>query len=61
MKTNVLLKHLIKNGCKLYRHGSNHDIWINPKTNIITSVPRHPNVNEITAKKICKQLGISNV
>jgi predicted RNA binding protein YcfA (HicA-like mRNA interferase family) len=58
MKTNVLLKHLKNHNCILLREGGNHSIWINMDNKLQTSVPRHPNINEITAKKICKQLNI---
>ena len=58
MKRNVLIKHLKKNGCKLYREGSNHTLYINPTTDKISTVPRHNEIIDFLAKKICKDLEI---
>ena len=58
MKRNLLLKHLEKHECTLYREGSNHSIYCNLITGKKTAVPRHPDVVETTAFDICKQLGI---
>ena len=41
MKTQELLKILRENGCSLLRHGSGHDIWFSPITNMQFAVPRH--------------------
>ncbi|MCL2140590.1 MAG: type II toxin-antitoxin system HicA family toxin [Dehalococcoidia bacterium] len=41
MKISELVRALKKKGCKLYEHGGNHDIWINPKTGAVSQVPRH--------------------
>jgi len=43
----------------LDREGAKHSIYINVNTKAWTAVPRHPDINEITVKDICKQLGIS--
>jgi len=45
-------RHLTFNGCMLLREGSNHSIWINPANNSQTSVPRHPEIVNITCKVI---------
>ena len=58
MKRNVVLRHLKENKCLLDREGSKHSIFINTKTGDWTSVPRHPDIREITVMKICKELGI---
>ena len=47
-----------ENECMLDREGSKHSIFINTKTGDWTSVPRHPDIREITVMKICKELGI---
>lgn len=49
---------LKKKGCKLLRHGSRHDLWINPANGKSTTVPRHDaqEVNTGTLKSILKQL-----
>ena len=58
MKRNVLLKHLKEKKCRLEREGSNHSIYKNTETNAWTAIPRHPNIEERTVFRICKQLGI---
>ena len=58
MKTNLFIKHLNEKNCVLYREGSNHSMFRNPKNGKRTSVPRHPNIDEYLAFDICKQLDI---
>jgi predicted RNA binding protein YcfA (HicA-like mRNA interferase family) len=61
MKTNELTKMAKKKGCYIKRHGSEHDIWINPKTGNTASIPRHQS-KEIatgTAHNIIKDLGLN--
>jgi mRNA interferase HicA len=59
MKRRDLLKHLRQQGCKFVREGEDHSIWENPLTNRRTSVPRHKEILNYTAERICKQLGIT--
>ncbi len=59
MKRRQLLDHLKANGCEFLRSGSNHDIYRNTATGKRTAVPRHGEIDNVTARKICKQLGIS--
>lgn len=61
MKRNVLLKHLKINNCKLHREGANHSLFINSTTGKMSTVPRHPNINDFLALEICKQLGIPKI
>ncbi len=56
MKRKELEKRLRKAGCYLKREGSSHSLWINPKTGIVEAIPRHPDVKELLAKKILKNL-----
>ena len=58
MKRNELLRQLKKEGCKFLRHGSRHDIYINPKTGQKQPVPRHSEIDNALAKHIKKYLGI---
>jgi len=60
MKRTILLKHLKENGCMLDREGK-HSIFVNIVTKAWTAIPRHPDIAEKTAFKICKQLGIPKV
>ena len=59
MKHVKLVKHLEKNGCYLLRQGGNHSIYFNPENGKISAVPRHKEVKNFTAIKICKDLGIT--
>ncbi|MCX6566717.1 MAG: type II toxin-antitoxin system HicA family toxin [Candidatus Aminicenantes bacterium] len=58
MKRASLLKHFRKNGCVLIREGSSHSWWGNPEKNLRSSVPRHNEIVDQLARKICKDLGI---
>lgn len=58
MKRRTLLKHLSEYGCELRREGSRHSIYQNAATGKRTSVPRHTEIDNTTARKICEQLGI---
>ncbi|MBL0308780.1 MAG: type II toxin-antitoxin system HicA family toxin [Bacteroidetes bacterium] len=58
MKRKDLLIHLSKHGCLLMREGGNHSIYYNPSKNKTSSVPRHNEVNDFLARKICKDLEI---
>jgi mRNA interferase HicA len=45
-------------GCSLRREGGSHSIWENPENGITAAVPRHGEINDHTARRICKDLGI---
>jgi len=61
MKRIQLIKHLEASGCELIREGANHSWWWNSQKNLRSSVPRHTEINDILAQKICKDLGIEKV
>ena len=59
MTVGELKKYLKKNGCKLYRQGTRHEIWINENGDQF-AVPRH-NSQELktgTKEKILKEAGL---
>jgi mRNA interferase HicA len=58
MKRIAFLKHLQENGCVFVREGSCHSWWLNPGQNKRSSVPRHAEIRDLLARKICKDLGI---
>lgn len=58
MKRRNLIRHLENHGCVLKREGGNHSIYLNPANHKISAVPRHKEVNDFLAKKICKDLEI---
>jgi len=58
MKRADLLKHLRESGCVFVREGGRHSWWLNPAQNRRSSVPRHNEISDQLARKICKDLGI---
>jgi len=58
MKRKDLIRELSKAGCVLIRHGSRHDIYLNPKTGQKQPIPRHSEVDEQLARHIRKYLGV---
>ncbi|HEY4493126.1 MAG TPA: type II toxin-antitoxin system HicA family toxin [Candidatus Paceibacterota bacterium] len=58
MKRIVLLKYLRDRGCFLVREGSKHSVILNPSNEKTSTVPRHNEVDNYLARKICKDLGI---
>jgi predicted RNA binding protein YcfA (HicA-like mRNA interferase family) len=58
MKRKGLLRHLLAHGCALLREGGRHSIYWNPDANKTSSVPRHTEIHEFLAKKICRDLGL---
>ena len=56
MKREQLLKEISLLGAVFIRHGRKHDIYENPHTHRLTQVPRHPKINDNTAKDIMKRL-----
>jgi predicted RNA binding protein YcfA (HicA-like mRNA interferase family) len=59
MKRREFLRHLTKQGCELLREGSRHSVFYNPKEQTTSTVPRHREVDDFLAKKICRDLRIS--
>jgi mRNA interferase HicA len=45
----------------LEREGSRHSIYLNPGNGKKTSVPRHMEIDDRLARKICKQLDLPKV
>jgi predicted RNA binding protein YcfA (HicA-like mRNA interferase family) len=56
MKRTKLIKELEKSGCILLRHGSRHDIYLNPSTGKKQPVPRHSEIDDHLVKHIKKHL-----
>ncbi len=61
MKRKKFIRYLHSQGCELIREGSRHSWWYNPVLNKRTAVPRHTEISDILANKICKDLGIASV
>lgn len=58
MKRRKLIKELISQGCDLKRHGSKHDLYVNPGKGKQAPVPRHSEIKETLYMLIKQQLGI---
>jgi predicted RNA binding protein YcfA (HicA-like mRNA interferase family) len=53
-----LVRHLEQHGCVLFREGGSHSVYVNRRTRKSSSVPRHREINEFLASKICRDLEI---
>jgi mRNA interferase HicA len=60
MKPEALLRRLRRHGCVLRREGRGHALWENPQTGHAETVPRHAEVANFLAKRICRKLSIPN-
>jgi len=49
-----LERHLRGQGCQFLREGGNHTAWWNPANRKTSSLPRHREINNLTARKICR-------
>jgi mRNA interferase HicA len=61
MKRNALLRHLRRHGCHLKREGRSHSLWTNPRTGEMEAVPRHTEVADGLARKICRGLSVPDI
>jgi predicted RNA binding protein YcfA (HicA-like mRNA interferase family) len=58
VKRAALVRHLEEHGCWLLREGGHHSVFFNPETRRTSTVPRHREVDDFLARKICRDLGI---
>lgn len=58
MKRDDLLRHLAQHGCQFLREGGKHTIYVNRAAGRASSVPRHREINDFLARKICRDLQI---
>ncbi|MBI1757438.1 MAG: type II toxin-antitoxin system HicA family toxin [Fimbriimonas ginsengisoli] len=58
MKRGDLLRHLRDKGCLLGREGGRHTIYVNPANGLSAGVPRHTEIDNRLARKICRELGV---
>ena len=59
MKRKNLIKHIVREGCIFLREGARHCIFLNPLLKRTSTIPRHNEIDDYLAKKICNDLGIS--
>ena len=58
MKRVDLIRHLQEQGCELLREGANHSVYVNRSAGKATAVPRHREINDFLARKICRDLDV---
>lgn len=58
MKRRDLIKHLERHGCELMREGAHHTVYVNRARTRTSTVPRHREVDDFLARKICRDLGV---
>jgi mRNA interferase HicA len=58
VKRGTLLRHLRRHGCYLKREGKEHSLWSNPATGGVAAVPRHTEIPNRLADRICGQLSV---
>jgi len=56
VKRTKLLQVLNQMGVVFVRHGKKHDVYKQPATKMETTVPRHDDIKEFTAKNIVRTL-----
>jgi hypothetical protein len=61
MQRRELENHLRSQGCRLHHHGRRHDVWLNPATGEQEAIPRHNEINQYTARAICRGLKVSDL
>ena len=58
MKRRDLVRHLESNGCEVQREGGRHTVYVNRANRKVSTVPRHREINDHLARKICRDLEV---
>ena len=58
MKRIDLIRYLEQHGCEFLREGSNHTVYVNRAAQRSSTVPRHREINDFLARKICRDLQV---
>jgi len=58
VKRRDLIRHLRSHGCDILREGGKHTVFVNRAKRLSTTIPRHREMNDYLAQKICKDLGV---
>jgi mRNA interferase HicA len=61
VKRGKLLRHLRRHGCYLKREGGSHSLWANSTTGAVEAVPRHTELSDNLARKICRGLSVPEI
>ena len=59
MKRRDLVQHLTAQDCQLLREGARHSWWHHTVTGKRSAIPRHTEINNHLARKICRDLGVA--
>lgn len=58
MKRLDLIRHIEVSGCAFLREGGKHTVYINLTARKVATVPRHREINDFMARKICRERDI---
>jgi predicted RNA binding protein YcfA (HicA-like mRNA interferase family) len=58
MKRIDLIRHFERYGVQLLREGGSHSVYVNRSSGKTSTVPRHREINDFLAHKICKDLEV---
>jgi predicted RNA binding protein YcfA (HicA-like mRNA interferase family) len=58
MKRTDLIRYLEKHGCEFLREGGSHTVYVNRPAQRASSIPRHREINDFLARKICRDLQV---
>ena len=58
MKRRELIRYLEAHGCEFLREGSDHTVYVNRTAQKTSTIPRHTEINDFLARKICRDLQI---
>jgi predicted RNA binding protein YcfA (HicA-like mRNA interferase family) len=58
MRRRDLIRHLEVHGCQFLREGGKHTIYVNRSVRTTSAIPRHREINEFLARKICRDLQV---
>ena len=56
MKRRDLIRHIESYGCQFLREGKEHTVYVNRATMRSSTIPRHREIDEFLARKICRDL-----
>lgn len=58
MKRTALIRHIEQSGCEFLREGKKHTIYVNRAKQTSSTVPRHKEIKDLLARKICRDLQV---
>ena len=58
MKRTDLIRYLEQHGCEFLREGGNHTVYVNRAAQKASTVPRHREINDFLARKVCRDLQV---